>query len=406
MSNNQPIENIQQWNNEQVCTWIAQVLTGKDEHKVNTTVELVKALELDGDALLATESEEAFERKLNKAHISIYNRALDIRFDSIITVLWASIQRLKVPKSSGLQNQNLYPVERFEQLLREGRINRPDESTLLKIRKHFSSRMMVVKSADEAVDLYEDAEQLPGTTTRAVIMENSNLKLNGPLDVDHYGVKIVVGVDPDGKPIIVKILYGASSHVTPEVEAISNLGLNTLTNIPLVSGELQTISIKDSDSRTMRYSSGIYHCFIMPYYPTSLARLPAIPQEAAYKGALRILEALAYVHKCNYVHMDVKPANIFLNMAGEWFLGDFGSCVHVNGVIRETTRVMLPKNYEPEASPQIDKYMLGVTLVLAITPHTEHSDLLKDHGVMEQYIRRIQNVHLNELLLQLFSALK
>ena len=51
----------------------------------------------------------------------------------------------------------------------------------------------------------------------------------------------------------------------------------------------------------------------------------------------------------------------------------------MNGVIRETTRVMLPKNHEPEASPQIDKYMLGVTVVIAITPHTEHSDLLKDH---------------------------
>ena len=356
--------------------------------------------------MLLTNSEVALEDEFNQQRLISKRDLPSTYFKQVVKVLWASIQRLKVPKSSGLQNQNLYPVERFEQFLRDGRINRPDESILLKIRKHFSSRMMVVKSADEAVDLYEDAEQLPGTTTRAVIMENSNIKLNGPLDVDHYGVKIVVGVDPDGKPIIVKIMYGASSHVTPEVEAISNLGLNTLTNIPLVSGELQTISICDSDSRTMRYSSGIYHCFIMPYYPTSLARLPAIPQEAAYKGALRILAALAYVHKCNYVHMDVKPANIFLNMAGEWFLGDFGSCVHVNGVIRETTRVMLPKNYEPEASPQIDKYMLGVTLVLAITPHTEHSDLLKDHGVMEQYIRRIQNVHLNELLLQLFSALK
>lgn len=44
-----------------------------------------------------------------------------------------------------------------------------------------------------------------------------------------------------------------------------------------------------------------------------------------YSFPLRILEALVKLHSMKYVHMDLKPANIFLNRNDEPVLGDFGS---------------------------------------------------------------------------------
>lgn len=68
-----------------------------------------------------------------------------------------------------------------------------------------------------------DAKNLPGTSTNAYIQKGANILLNGPLNVDLYGVNILsgiilqlkhimhyylnfAGVDEYGKPVLVKIL--------------------------------------------------------------------------------------------------------------------------------------------------------------------------------------------------------
>jgi serine/threonine protein kinase len=106
-----------------------------------------------------------------------------------------------------------------------------------------------------------------------------------------------------------------------------------------------------------------------------------------------VLSAIEYIHYHNFVHMDFKRANIFVDYSGSWwigsydskipefhystfFVGGFGSAVTVGDIIRST-----PCHYcinvagEP-AAPAYDYYMLCVLLVEMMTLGT--SPLLLD----------------------------
>ena len=80
MNNNQTVDDVQQWNNEQVCTWVAQVLrdANEEENDVQTTTKLIQALNWKGQSLLATESEATVEQSLDKACRRLHNETLPL----------------------------------------------------------------------------------------------------------------------------------------------------------------------------------------------------------------------------------------------------------------------------------------------------------------------------------------
>ena len=65
---------------------------------------------------------------------------------------------------------------------------------------------------------------------------------------------------------------------------------------------------------------------LMPKYACTLANVPT-PLDEAY--GLRVFEcitaALGFLHDRSWLHGDVKPSNIFIDMAGRPWLGDYGS---------------------------------------------------------------------------------
>jgi hypothetical protein len=61
--------------------------------------------------------------------------------------------------------------------------------------------------------------------------------------------------------------------------------------------------------------------------------------------------------------MDVKEGNIFIDVKGTWWLGDFGSCVYVNDPVTSTTISCYPVNVIGlPAKFRYDFYMLCVAL--------------------------------------------
>ena len=114
--------------------------------------------------------------------------------------------------------------------------------------------------------------------------------------------------------------------------------------MPSKGGEIQTSA---EDTPSMRQPKGVFKCAISPRLPTSVDHLPQLSPPLLFRGLQQMYKALDYLHKnCNVVHMDVKPSNIFVATNGDWFLGDYGSCVNTANKIKSYTRAFHCDNLE------------------------------------------------------------
>jgi serine/threonine protein kinase len=82
-----------------------------------------------------------------------------------------------------------------------------------------------------------------------------------------------------------------------------------------------------------------------------------------------MIDALEYMHSLDLVHMDVKGSNIFIDQAGDWFLGDFGStCVKGETVITSTPSFYPTNLGGVSAYPKYDWFMLLVAILIEMMP--------------------------------------
>jgi hypothetical protein len=70
---------------------------------------------------------------------------------------------------------------RFLELLQMTRYNRPHKDTLDVIFTRFPSAMILCNTPARAKELYENAKELPRASTRAHILDQHGLRVNGPL---------------------------------------------------------------------------------------------------------------------------------------------------------------------------------------------------------------------------------
>jgi O-acetyl-ADP-ribose deacetylase (regulator of RNase III) len=124
----------------------------------------------------------------------------------------------------------------------------------------------------------------------------------------------------------------------------------------------------------------------------------ALPVRAVRDVGVRVCDALAYAHNRNILHLDIKPANIFVDQAGECAkLGDFGLArlsspggAALQGRPIGTPAYMAPEQRVPGArvTSATDVYQMAATLWDFLTgsppraPQLETEHLASDRGTL------------------------
>jgi hypothetical protein len=155
-------------------------------------------------------------------------------------------------------------------------------------------------------------------------------------------------------------------------------------DVPLVAAKLITLELTEEHASTGR-APGRHAALEMPLYPSTVARLLQLTPAVILAQGRRMQLALEYMHSKNYVHMDVKVRrcvwsvcraasharescghmcqaaptgqsnaentaclqadNMFVDMSGLWWLGDFGSAVIREDPIISTSPWFAPSKH-------------------------------------------------------------
>ena len=291
------------------------------------------------------------------------------------------------------------PMELFKANLQHLGIE-PDQYILFKIAMNFPAQLLTCHdSPDLATKLYRTAKAIPTTLTLADIARDAGISVSGPENFERPYV--LNASDKAGRQLMVKLLrcqpdiYDVTNKIQQELldHEASMVEVLQLGNpsVQLVPTTVATINTHD---RTVAGSyPGSFRALIMPRYVTTVAHAPKFSHNALAIGAQSMITALEYIHSKGIVHLDVKGDNVYVNQAGEWFLGDFGSSRYFTSDSQHTV-ITTTVSYYPTSiigmkpCPKFDWYMLCVMLcILSVDTHT---DLILTFGspVSDSLIRR------------------
>ena len=120
----------------------------------------------------------------------------------------------------------------------------------------------------------------------------------------------------------------------------------------------------------------------------------SLAEADAVKYIRNIADALSEVHARNFLHLDVKPANVMLNKNGEAVLIDFGISKHYDDSGNQTSSGLMAfsDGYAPleqynrgglsDFTPAIDIYALGATMFKLLTGMTPpHASVINNDGL-------------------------
>ena len=186
-----------------------------------------------------------------------------------------------------------------------------------------------------------------------------------------------------GTPVALKLLQLGGAPGDPERQAYQRFAREAE-----AAGRLRhpnIVALHDAQP-----ASGLFVFELMPggTLADRLATTGALPPAAGRRLALDLLAALGAAHERGIVHRDVKPANVFFDIAGNAKLGDFGGA-HLadfgqtqSGGFLGTLAYMSPEQISSAPiGAAADLYALGATLFEALTgrPPFLGPDLVGQH---------------------------
>lgn len=272
--------------------------------------------------------------------------------EGLVDISVETLQSWQIPEAHAREIASLFennPVIKFKRLIKH-QFPKPITNVIDTIAVNFNSQMISAVTQNAAVSLYIIVQRLPGTTTKAQIDEMCHISISSPL-TQQFGLNILSGSDHEtGRPLTVKMI-APNSYEGSVAQVIKRFE----TSKPLVPCEYVSVQLPNKDEHTTALT--------MPHYPTALSYIAQLKPNIILKGGKRMEEALNALHSTNNVHMDVKPSNIFIDMNGDWFLGDYGSCVLLGNRIISATPEFCYTNFSGESKKEYDWFMLLATLM-------------------------------------------
>ena len=223
----------------------------------------------------------------------------------------------------------LSPLERFRALLSSQGLT-VDEGVLESITRSgtLSAQVSLCDSASQAAYLYEFAESMPRSKTRASVARKEGILVDGVMLVPGVQTALFFHAFTLGmEPRVLKVPL-SPDKAARECRLWQALELEGgPVTVPLVRVSLLSLrsgTLEEPGSEPRHFRQGV----LMPLYACSLSAVP-VPAEAPAVARIlsRVASALSAVHAARWMHGDVKPGNILLDAQGDAWLGDYGcSC--------------------------------------------------------------------------------
>jgi len=229
------------------------------------------------------------------------------------------------------------------------------------------------QDVDHAHEILASAQAVLSSTTAAAIDNTGVTIFPEPLEgYDSTSSYFYRGSDGSGQPLIFKIPRAEFIH---EITICRELALEEKKVPGLLPISVRSIQIRAQTPHEETPRRTQVEALVMPKMSCSLLEIGKLHSQVLLQRSEPIIAGLNWLHGRGYVHMDVKGNNIFVAENGNWYLADFGTCVHVGERVRGTTAWCYPKlvNGQP-AQFQFDWYMLAVAL-LAHECHHNHGQL-------------------------------
>lgn len=196
---------------------------------------------------------------------------------------------------------------------------------------HLSTRLILVDTSEDAWKLYQDAERIPQTETRAEVLKSFDIMIDGTMSVPHSESASFYHAFEKFIPRVLKVPrdYSKAASECALFDAIGNGAIaSTMALVPVFCLRLKGVA--DEEMVTTRKDGSAVKIFnqgiIMPSYACTLKEIPQkISEDYAIQLLDRLAPAIKYIHDNNWLHGDVKPSNIFIDSLGLSWLGDYGS---------------------------------------------------------------------------------
>ncbi|KAI9342261.1 hypothetical protein BDR26DRAFT_282100 [Obelidium mucronatum] len=198
---------------------------------------------------------------------------------------------------------------------------------------YYSSRVDLIRSVKLAIELIQEIERLPHSLTRKLLREKE-IEISGPFNSGTSSRSSLLVAFKSGRPMLLKI--PSPEGVEKEYKVwtqLAPLAIGAEDLFHLVGPMDHVLFHRNSDATSFPsieshatkapvLRSGI----LMPIYPACLEQVPKPVKEST---ALTIWNnmnvALEAMHSTGLCHADVKSPNIFIDMAGNYFPGDYGA---------------------------------------------------------------------------------
>jgi len=244
----------------------------------------------------------------------------------------------------------------FVALLAAAGIRCPNDRVLSDLQVNHHQVLYTTGTPDAAKRWYEHVRDLPKSPTRGRFKSITGYLLNGGWA---HGLNLTLAYDPSGGQLIFKRTMQGRGD--PEVTAALTISEGAPPGI--VRCEYRNV-VDDGGKE--------FGGLLMKLFARALSSAPdlVLSESILLDRAAVMVAAVRHIHSRGYVHMDIKEANVFVDAAGEWAIGDFGSAVLEHTPITSTTRGLHPAvsawhhgREELLALRKYDVYMLAALLV-------------------------------------------